>query len=407
MEPPACYAALTYTVPLGTVAANTWSNISGVEAGGGSVSQIDFNVTSAPAVIDLDISGSNNAVSAPNPTPSALMVGQQVQLQAYPTTGITSVQWNFDSAALSDVVGSYNTSNAQTMLTPAPVTTTLPRATPNTFYWVSSGSPAKHVYIIAYATGVQGPLLTDVYYPISTLSTYSATATTTSAGSKVGSYGIVDPSDPDEYEVNCSPSPPPNEVSFDEAIHLGNQCKPHGINWTYTATAPQNGAGVIALVQLINFSATYYEGSASVSYNYYNTFQLDGSFPYYNVPGHEWATLSAGGSANLNILFDAPATLLVGLTCTQVARNDSFVDYFVYKANATTNRPSIPAAIANMPWSWGGLATAISSGKNWTGSGLSSPPTTLSSTASTQLPYYLANNNTLLAAIPPNPCATL
>jgi hypothetical protein len=282
----------------------------------------------------------------------------------------------------------------------------LNQVTPNTFYWVSSGPGSlKHLYIIAYASGVQGPLLADVYYPINTLSSYLANATTIGIGSRVSKYGIA--ASPDEYQENCSP--PPAGVTFVEAIHLGNQCKPHGINWTYTATAPANGAGVIEIAQLVNFSATYWKGVASESYNFYNTFQLDGSFPYSDQADGSGGTASirGGGSAKLRLLFDAPASILAGLTCTQASRADSFADYFMYRPNATKRRPSIPVTIALLSWTWGGTAATTNSGKTWVASGLVSPPTTIESTASTQLPFYLANNQALLDAIPSDPCSEL
>lgn len=117
---------------------------------------LDLYITITPDVINENIGGSTASEVVSNAiSPSPLMVGQQVKLEASPPGVLTGgVKWSFDSAALGDVVGSYSTSSPNAMLTPHPVSTsgTL------TFYWVSSSS-AKTVYFITHATNVKGPLV--------------------------------------------------------------------------------------------------------------------------------------------------------------------------------------------------------------------------------------------------------
>ncbi len=398
---PQCYTDTLQTVKEGAPPANVESVIT---PSGCTCSPLYMYMTVSADIIDLDITASSTANQVVSgeagaiPTPSPLMVGQQVRLQASPA--VSDIQWAFDSTSMNDVVGSYDTSNKNAtpnaMVTPSPVPTS---GNPLTFYWVSSGT--KHMYYIAHAPNVQGPLLGDIYYPVQTLTNYTASATTSTKGAEVSPYG-----DGYNFTAQCS-TPPPANISYVKAIHLGNICVPHGIDWTYNASVPQGGQGQIFIVQLINMSLKYTKGTSSVSYNYYNHQELDGHWPYdggYGTPSPE---ASSGGSASIVGISDSPANSLEKITCTSVSRTDIFTDYYMYQATVTTSRPSIPVTAATISWTWGATATTADNGITWTGSALQSPPTSLTATASTQLPWYQANNQTLLTAIPNDPCTYL
>ncbi len=403
---PTCYNEVQYFSNEGAAPANVLSVFDTVN-GTYTYPALDLYITITPDVIDENIGGSTASEVVSNAiSPSPLMVGQQVKLEASPAGVLTGgVKWSFDSAALSDVVGSYSTSTPNAMLTPHPVSTS---GNPLTFYWVS-GSTAKTIYFITHATGVQGPLVDYVYYPVKTATIKTASATTAPSGAQVSEYGNGQGEGPSVFTETCGATPPPG-ITYVEALHLGNYCIPHGIDWEYTVTVPQIGAGQISIVQLINFAETFTKGTNSASYNFYGKYELDGSFPYDGgyAPNPQ-ATVGAGGTASLVGLVDAPASLLIGITCTKVTRLDQFDDYFMYESNGGTHkRPAIPVTLATMAWSWGGTATTTNGGKTWNGSSFTSPPPSLSSTASTTLPWYQANNDTLLNAIPsPDPCSAL
>lgn len=163
-------------------------------------------------------------------------------------------------------------------------------------------------------------------------------------------------------------------------------------------------------MQLVNPTISFVKGTKSVKYNYYKDYVLDGSFPYdggLNVSA-PYATINAGAKASLTGALDAPAQDLTGSTCTSVTRSDAFQDYFMYQPNGTNARPSpVPVALASMKWNWGGTATTTTGGKTWTGSAFTSPPPSVTSTTSTQMPWYLANVDNLIKVIPADPCSYL
>lgn len=381
----------------------------------------------APPVLqinDLDISG-NQVVSSPNPSPSALMVGQQVQLQASPVGAAlvsNTVTWNPESTDISNVVASYSTPCFCASPSPAasasPITSEL-ASNPIVLYWLRKGS--KHVYVVANVQMSDGsgdaisPPLTrraDVYYPIETVTVTAAKATTITSGTAVSYYWATSY----EQASPCptgSPSPLPSGYSgFFPAVHLGNECVPHGIDWQYSVTAPTPnagqtpGAGKIFIVQLIDFSATYSNQYVSQPYNDSSPY-IDGPDPYNGglYASSPYAILSGGGTATLSGAFDAPNSELDGTSCTTVTRNDSFEDFFVYMPSPSPNRPSIPVTLRTLVWAWGGTATSPDS-QTWTGSSFTNPAPSITPTDSPTLPAWPANNDLVLASISPDPCKT-
>lgn len=402
--------------------------LSGVNTGGLAVLVI---VPATIEIQDLNVTAGNNVVSSPAPTPSPIMIGQQVQFKAVAVRGTIQgeVTWAFASPSANNVVSSYMHFDTPS---PAPRSTAPPApnslANPETvaqaglhqnpipFFWLKGVT--QHAWVTAmvqtqsagFNLGVARAVRADVYYPIEAPTPYSAVGTTTSTGSQVSLYGET--TYLKQQDATCpSPtaSPLPAGLSFVEAIHLGNECRPHGTDWVYRATVPAIGDGIIYMVQLVKLSAAFSPDKTTAYGN--GMYNLDGDYPYQGgfvwEPGNAlpWAVLSGGASATLTGAFDAPATILDYLGCTSITRSDSFTDYFMYQPTQTASRPSIPVTIATMSWSWAG--TAISTGKDdWSKKSVTSPAVQIASSPSSVLPSWPGNNDTILASIPPYPCPT-
>jgi hypothetical protein len=267
----------------------------------------------------------------------------------------------------------------------------------------------------AALNGGIGPIFQMTAQTGYTMETMDHIATaTTAASATVSPYGL---SDGRGFTSICS-TPPPTGITYYEGLHLGNGCKPHGIEWNYSVTVPSIGAGVIAMAQLVNTSLTYSTAAYSASY-ISNGFDLDTQYPYSGGLITPTVAVSGGAKASLVGALDAPVAYLTvpgannapgSGSCTTVKRNDTFEDYFLYQSS-DSSRPSIPVTIAVMSWSWGGIATSTGGQQTWAGSSLVSPLTTLASTNAVDatppnpLPTWPANIASLQNLIPSDPCA--
>jgi hypothetical protein len=330
-------------------------------------------ITTLPTVQDEDIASGSQTVSwnGSGVLPSPIMVGQQVQLQASPSS-VTGVQWAFDYTTATSVVANSSVGNNQSVGTPSPVQSS---GNPNSFYWVSTvgtiGNGLRYVRMSGSVSGVTGPLFADVYYPIGGPSA-SISFTTAAVQDSNATFG-----NPNDFPVGC---PTPWVTYY--AMHLGGSCgSPQptpGILTNYSVGIPSYGAGELAIAQLLTlvFTGTKSTGTPVPQYTVGPNPNLDASFPYAMAT----APTSTGLSDN-----DSPALRLDDRTCSKVVYSENFTDYFMYEPNATTSRPSIWVTDAVGQWTWGGTSTEKTQ-TNWT---LSSPQNPSPSvTPSTTLPSW-------------------
>jgi hypothetical protein len=180
---------------------------------------------------------------------SPIMVGQQVQLQASPSS-VTGVQWAFDYTTATSVVANSSVGNNQSVGTPSPVQSS---GNPNSFYWVSTvgtiGNGLRYVRMSESVSGVTGPLFADVYYPIGGPSA-SISFTTAAVQDSNATFG-----NPNDFPVGC---PTPWVTYY--AMHLGGSCgSPQptpGILTNYSVGIPSYGAGELAIAQLLTLVFT-------------------------------------------------------------------------------------------------------------------------------------------------------
>lgn len=243
---PYCYVETQYLANEGTPPSNVVTHTQFTNANGSVVPpNDDAYITVTPDVEDLDINATDQVVSYPHPTPSSLMVGQEVQLRASPAASLSSETWTFDSPAPSSVIGSYALVGPTPMAPNGPTYVAAPSPVPSSgnpivFYWVDKvNAQPRHLYLNATAPGVQGPLIVDVYYPVFNTGGSLADGTSNVA---VGSDAIS--------SDGCK------TVTTITALFLGMQCKikPNakptpGVNLTWSA-GESAATGYTAAVQL-------------------------------------------------------------------------------------------------------------------------------------------------------------
>jgi hypothetical protein len=356
---PTCWMQIEWTASTSTLPANT-DNIFDLYIPGTGTSETVSFITIRPTVADLDLAAAPYTVSAPM-TPAPIMVGQQVQLQAAPVTSLTNVQWTFDSTSTNDVVGVAYTQDIPIVPSPSPVPSS---GSPISFFWVSGG--LKHVILTANAPNVNGPLVADVYYPVTAPSPVTATATTSTVW--------YDPRIPVPDSGGAVTCPPTNYVI---GLSLGDACGTPGIKWTYSATVPSYGSGTLTMAQLGTSTVSgIAQNGAKVTSGSGGTDLLDRKFPYY---------FSVPTGLSLIANQDSPGQVLTNTTCSEVTRSDSYTDYFMYQAAATSSRPSIWVTTAKMTWTWAGTTTKGSNG--WGAASQITNPTPVT-VLSTQLPTW-------------------
>lgn len=362
-------------------------------------------------------------ITSPNPSASPIMIGQQANIQAQvvggalaSVTGVTlsGVAWVPDQTGTTDVVAGYaGAPTTPPVPVPSPVSISQEGLTTNplVLYWLDSGT--KHIGVTAQVNLSNGigplPMTVDVYYPVKTVTSYSASATTAAAGTQVGLYGNTN--------QQTSPCPTPPSIFLVEALHLGNECTPHGIDWSYQAALPSNGGGEIHILQLISHYELFSSSSkklycSDISVSCSTTAPASTPFALDETNAYTGLAQAGGGStASLTPSlgnYDAPASQLGKAftgSCTSDQRADTFQDYFMYRPASTSQRPSIPVTLAIIAWSWSGNATSKDL-QSWKGTNLRNPATSLTSTASTVLPTWTINNHDLLLNVPADPCGS-
>jgi hypothetical protein len=313
-------------------------------------------------ISDLNIPGSNQAINSPNPAPSVIMVGQQVNLEGIPlggrvvnASGVSpgTITWTFGTDDTTSAVGGYAPCQCTSVPSPSPVQPAPLYALNFPVYYTTAGThtikASASVQCCGDATfSVGAPVAVSVVakYPVKAPTVTAASASSTAQTTVSIYYG----SKATATNVACTTQNGVNP-QFLLALHAGDQCLPHAIDWTFRVETPSWGKGNIAVVQLSNITISGIENSAPTS-----TFQeagLDGIYPY-----AAWAPTS-GGLADP--AFDAPADSLVSTECTTVTRNDTFLDYFVYQASSpapgVAGRPSIPVTLRKYQWGWGGTTS--------------------------------------------------
>jgi hypothetical protein len=397
--------------------------------------QIFVDVYSPPVLQIQDLDTSNSPViSSPAASPSPLMVGQELKLSASAAGGqiVTSVgaspgvvTWSPEGIENASVVASYSPGPRDSISSPEPVG--LPgedlTSNPITLYYLTDKSKKIDVSAYVQIPGPVGPPLeqtAETFYPIQTMTSHKASARAT-AGPTVSPYGL---SDGTGFTSNCT-SPPPGGITYIEGLHLGNGCIPHGIDFTYSASAPAIGAGAIYLVQLVTTTLSYASGGYSASYSSGASPVLDTKYPYFGGLTNPSVAIGGGQTADLLGALDAPVAYLsvtgvqaLSGACTTVTRNDTFQDFFTYQATQGSPPPSaapvplrsprasIPVTIASLTWTWGGTATTTDGQMTWSGSGLVSPDKSIESKASSDLPWWSSSSTDLVSQIPANPCPT-
>jgi hypothetical protein len=242
-----------------------------------------------------------------------------------------------------------------TIVSPAPVATA---ANPTTLYWLDNPNlriTSRHIWLVSTANNVQGPLVTDVYYPVNT-PTSSVTYTFTNP--KVSAIDI-----------------PPDCNVVAVLIHLGS-CSPPGesANYTVSVKGDPNSAGWMTVGHLVYIAYTGKMGASPSPSPYYSNSQagqveLDVEFPPYG----DYSPVPNGGS-NTYDFTDDPFYKLTGSNCTEVSVLYDYVDYFLYQPQARkAGHPSIWAPVnssTGYAWNWAGSANWVPSvglgGGTWT-----------------------------------------
>lgn len=364
------------------------------------IADLQFNVVvfAPPALQITDIdTPSSPVVSSPAPIPSPLMVGQQVQLEATPAPGgvLTDANgdtpnpygtpepvkaWTIDpTPSVTNVVASYSPSQSPVVASPEPLGSQGESLTSNplVMYFLSSGT--KKVKVSAYvgisvigvnadedcagggsgivhvvrghrpedtnSCSIIGDFLetAETNYTIDTPTVTKSKATST-AVSQVSTYY-------ETSQTNVSCKNLTGMYSFFFALHAGDLCLPHGIDWSFQVTTPAWGAGNIAVVQLSDIKINGIVNGATAGP--WEQSGLDQTYPY-----SAWAPTSGGLAAPT---FDAPSSNLDITPCSTETRNDSFTDYFMYQASSpapgNAGRGSIPVTLRQYAWAWGGTTT--------------------------------------------------
>lgn len=376
-----CFTLTQWTAQEGTPPANVVTSLQ-LTTPLQSFALTDFYITVTPDVVDLDIPGANQVVSAnnANPSPSPIMVGEEVRLQASPAAALSSVQWTYDywwSAGEYDVVGSYGLlgptpdppNGPTTLAAPSPLATS---NNPMMLYWLENGflwPYARHLYLTAYAPNVQGPMAVDVYYPVR------------QPGAEGDSFSFAN------VAVSEASDCPPLQLF--EALHLGVFCA-----WTSKPTPDPKPTPGINVVRTIQVNEPFGAGLAAEVQLFYEdiegtvngvpvqgwksdpngNYQLDTQFP---AQGEQ--VVPPSGDAN-KYFVDSPY-LNLGLSyCTYLSDSVSYQTYLMYQPNPrVTGHPSIwvpTAGSSYWAWNYSGAAAnpRISPAPTNNGWALGTPP---------------------------------
>lgn len=314
--------------------------------------------TISPAILDDDILSPTQIVNSPDPTAAPIMMGEEVKLEASPAVDLSSVQWNFDNT---NEVGGYGLAGSPTA-SPTASPATLPGASPvaasanpTKMYWTAGdsvgwsqgGQPAaQHITLVAFAPNVQGPLVTDAYYPVAAP---SPSVTTSPVPVALGSFPPADANG--DYTCNTQVL----------AVGVGNPCANLYVSYHYGAAVPVYGAGYLTMVQVGLFYASGIQNgisfldSSDPAYPHGgNDEDLDSTFPYEQA-------VQTGSLWNWG---DAPA-YAVGSGCTQAGLEGVYIDdYFLYQPKVPATRQGTPiwTTTYHQQWTFNVNATK---GRSW------------------------------------------
>jgi hypothetical protein len=305
-------------------------------------------------------------INSPNPTPSPLMVGQQITLLARASGGLVvsstgatpgPVTWSLPSTSINDVVASYNPCTCPSIPTPEPVGSPgepLTTASSLPIFFLTDGPKAIQVtgYMqLVAGNNPYGPILkatAETKYPIKTVTVNEASQT---LGVPIGT------------SIQAGPWPVP-QPAMDTCL-AGTECVWGGAKaaaWTFSVTSPQQGAGEIAGAQIIEQwygsqnaagDQANYCTSATASLNALQ-FWLDNGFPYPEVA----PTSFAGGAKATWTADDSPYTAWLYVQAAGDANNVAawrtsyFQDFFMYRPTATGSRGSIWVTIEKSTWNF-------------------------------------------------------
>jgi hypothetical protein len=287
-------------------------------------------------------------ISSPYPGPSPIAVGQQLRLgvrevHGYPLTNIT---WSVPQP----IVYGFNEAAVANPIEPFPANAW---HEPNVyFYWTNSSntSPKKTVWVSATVKGMR--LTSDATYDVYTLrnvSISSALGTVTS----------------DNADYTCAVGAEGTAGAF--WLHIGDPCGngTRGIVWKYSAGSPSviPVGGILEMFQLIDASSSAQPAGNGPPKRKTVVLPLgvDETVPYNgSVP------ILQGAAAMLS-RWDAPALQIDSSRCSQLQTSQTFIDYFMYRPDATQSRTSIPVDIGLLTWNWAGATTYTStqSGGLW------------------------------------------
>ena len=345
-------------------------------------------VYAPPALQVVDADSSPEPVISLPSTPSPLMIGQQIALAPQAVGGAITgadgtplgpVTWSPEPSAPSEVVASYSPCSCPSVSPPVPLGGTGESLTisptvfgypPLVMYYLKGGTKtieaSAYVQLCAITSdirsasanatgastcGVNGspigaPQLetATVHYPI--------TGTTASASRLPGTPYITGP--PGRSTLQPCPSQPINECIWGGS---------NALQWQFSVTTPANGAGQIALAQLIEQTAgASVQSGASETWCtsptaslQAETYWLDNIFPYpaspppspgpgVSISGGQTGTWNSQDSPNE----DFPSDLVTGDNSAWL--RDSFEDYFMYQATPTKNRPAIWVTLLTSTW---------------------------------------------------------
>lgn len=325
-------------------------------------------------ILDNDAIGTP-IISSPAPTPSPLMIGQQLGLLGQVVGGMAvtapSAEWSPDTVATSDVVASYDvvsTAPPPSVGAPEPLgpsgetlVATIGSAgtsgSPLTLYYLKPGTHEidldATVQLVSSGTAI-GPAM-----PLTAATTYSiegpkSQTTTQTIGS--GAQGT-------QIQTGPWPSPLPSG----SICTIGTECIIGGYpaaTWAYQVTMPSIGGGLIGVVQLISDKLSF-QGTHGAPRNFCTSTMMSLQNPQYWLdnffPAYPAVQTTAPWNGN-----DGPTLPFLYAITDQTAdtgdiaswRTAFFRDYWMYQPTPSASRPSIWVTLAYSSWNFADSWTA-------------------------------------------------
>jgi hypothetical protein len=292
-----------------------WGNAAGTGGAAGFVASANCQEggSGTPTVTPRIMFGRNDVT---NKT-TTVVVGQPIALTASYTlpTGVSvkSQSWTVRG----NVVSNYSQSNTAAVVT----TYTSPSSTATTFYWIDGGTNT-----VSYSV-----TLSDNSGPFTAQATFNVLRPTSSFSSTTGTVQVC--------TSYCASTPP--------MLAFGDNTT-DGITWNVTVTTPADGAGNVALTQVVQVTNTHILDPQGTQQTLTtgSAYVLDGTPQYPGTP----VALPASREASFAIR-DAPGTTLA-TSIKHQSDSESFKTYLMYQPSG-----GIWVTLASMTWSWGGAAT--------------------------------------------------